>query len=757
VILPQRSAQTGLLSRLLRWGAFAVFVAQVSLAQAVQEWDACEKVYKNLDGKYDVTAELVGELKAFAKEHNLPVRVLKMGPPERQVDRVFVGLDFTDKKLEQAYLEKFHLEGPQKETLKGVLPIEFEMETKAGGHYVSGVLRPSPNENENIWRWGRPDYPGAALTRKFWFDEWASGRARGGVDPSRPIWGYSHLIGLDGDELANVKHYLHNPDDRGPCKSDNCVAWVSNIELGKTAKEATSEERGHLFPKLGMARSSAHYEIGRRLMHAANERHSGVVVFLNGAEGIKAFDTELEKHLPSDPQIPYAQILRDVQIGMKKEITDAVSVIPDGGKVFFPIAAGASPEAFSALIDVAKKMNKGVDAHVLVNGMSEKAIRAAVEETDGKLRLHALFLGGNMRKVHTEGKMSVIPGYLSDFPRMMRDPKNTDFDYDAIVVRVSPPDANGNHSLGPNYDMIKTILDARPNIKVIAEINPNVPFTTGRNTIPASRISSSFKTQTPLAGPPVVPMNPIEAQIGRNLADIIPSKSYVQLGIGNIFGGLPSAMADKGRTKIKFHTEMLGDPMKQMMESGVAESAKTGFAYGSQDLYKWLDHNEKVVFQSTEFINDPAKAQALHRFHAVNTALQVNIYGDANATIGPGGKRISSPGGQVEFMSAGHRSKEGKSIIAIRSTAKNGEFSSISMENYGGSVTTPREMVTHVVTEYGTAILEGKTEAQRALNLINVAHPKFRAQLFDESLARGVVKQQDRAQINFNEAPLAGE
>ncbi len=713
--------------------------------------DPCTDLVNSLIAKQnnpgmEKTGELVGRLKSFADANQLPYQILEVGPLERRVQKFFVAIDMNDQAMVEKYLKEFNLEDDAKPTLA----LEFGFEVV--NQYVSGVLRTSPNPKAEIYRWGKKD-----LTRDVWAQEWM---IKGGFNryPERehnPIWGYSHLIQLKPDEAKNVKHFLANPTERGPCKSDNCVAWTASIELGNTKTGATDEERKYLFNELGVSRSSAHYEIGRRLMHAASERHSGVVVFVNGQAGKDAFTKSLAKYLPPEPQIPYTNIIKGLGHDPNGDLMKAVALIPDGGKVFFPIAAGASPEAMSALIQAAPKLKKGFEVSLLVNGINESTLRKGAELVDGKIRFKSLFVGSNMRKLHGEGYVKYVPGYLSDFPRFMKDPTMKDFKYDAIVVRVSPADADGNHSLGPNHDMIHAILEGNPNVKIIAEINENVPFTTGDNVIHKSKIAGSFKSKSELAGPPVVPFTNVEKLIGENLGQLIDNGATLQIGIGNIFGGLPNGLKTAGKKDLSISTEMFGDALKNIMELGIAKKAETGFAYGSNDLYKWLHKNKAVNFVSTEYVNSPANIQNTEKFHAVNTALQVRLTGEVNAEFGPEG-RLSSPGGQVEFMSGAARSKGGKSIIAIRSTAKNGEMSSIVLDLYNGNVTTPSESVHYVVTEYGTAVLKGKTSNERAVALINVAHPKFREALKNEAIEKHLISPADANDIILD-APVVAD
>lgn len=726
-----------------------MFVAILFLATAVttftQPFQAlyanCNDLINDYQDKFPLSAIALRDAQAFAVEHGLPMQVLEVGPEGARRKRVFVGLDVTTPGLEAAYMKRFNVDS-KPEGIGGYLPLEFQREI--GDRYVTGVLRPGADGEAKIYRWGREDMTRPAWKSSYWKE--ADG-----------IMAFGHVIPITPEQRANLEIYLKDTNmvERAPCKANNCVAWTSSIELGKTAKGTADGDRNFLFSHLGMARASAHFEIGRRLIRAANENHSVVFVFYNGEKGKLAFETELEKNLPPDPKIPYANIIKNVKIGADAAIEKAVKIIPDGAKIFVPIAAGASPEALTALIEQATGVEKGYDVHVLVNGVSESVFRKAADFVAGKFRIHALFLGGNLRKLYTEGKVNVIPGNLADFSRLVGDPEAPQFNYDAMIVRVSKPDAQGRYSLGPNCDHIMTILRKLPGIKIIAEVNENVPFTNGQNFLKREQIASMFESKTALAGPPVVPLTNVEKQIGQNIGGLVPTGATLQLGIGNVFGGLTEGLATKGVRDVKIHTEMFGDVMKDMIDQGIATHAVTGFAYGSEGLYKWLDKNQRVEFRETIEVNDPARIQEIPAFHAVNTALQVDLYGQSNATIGPDGRRMSSPGGQVEFMTGASRSAGGKAIIAIRSTAKAGALSAIVLNLYEGPITTPAESVSHVVTEYGVALMKGQSERQRAINLINIAHPKFRQELFDTAVRKGLVKEVDRAIIRFNVPEVA--
>lgn len=726
------------MKRLIFSFLFAFSIIATTFSNYAYAQNACADLFTEKQRKeFAPAVETVQAVEAFAREHNLPTQIVEVGP--HGAKRLLIGLDIANEALMSAYRKRFNLETQVTEQTPGALVLEFQHETP--GQYVTGVLRRHADADQPIYRWGRPD-----LKLKDWWEQWVMG----GMAPGRnkPIVGYGHIIGLTKAELENVRFFLENPEQRGPCKSDNCVAWTSNIELGRTAKEAKPEERQPLFSVLGVARSMAHFEISRRLYHASNQRHSAIFVFYQGEAGRVAFTQRVEDHMPILPKIPITTIIRGMEF-QNPQLAKAIEQIPDGARIFLPIGAGASPEAVNALVARSMGMQKGVDLHVFVSGVSEATFRRGVKSTDGKFRVKALFLGGNLRSLYRDGDVSVIPGYLRDFPLWMKDKENKEFQYDAVIVRVSPPDAQGRYSLGPNADIVQSLIESQPGIKIIAEVNPNIPRTKGKNFITDAQITAKFESQTELAGPPVVPYTPVEQSIGTNLAGLIQDGSFLQVGIGNVFGGLAEGMKKQQRKDIRIFTEMFSDPLKDLLTEGVATDARTGFAYGSADLYRWLDNNQQVEFVPTIRVNDIAMISRLKKFNAVNTALQVSLLGDVNATFGPDGQRISSPGGQMEFMTGASRSQGGKAIIAIRSTAKNGEISTITLDLYPGPVTTPHENVTHVVTEYGVALLRGKTESERAVALINIAHPKFRKELSQKAKERKLISEKDLASIKF--------
>ena len=673
----------------------------------------------------------------FAAKHRMPTQELELGPEGRRVKRLFVGLDYWNWGAYLDFLWTFNLENApdsyKRKGLSGVLDITASFEpVSTEEQYVSVELRPRADPSANVWSFGREDIPR---------DQWWNVNFLSPANRPRPINGFSHLIGLNEADKLNVWKYLYNRELRAPSKVDNCVAWIPGIELGRTDRDVPPEQRRFLFSELGVSRSVAHFEIARRLMHAANDRHQVVFVYLNGPEGRKAFENDLRSYLPPEPKLPYHQIIKGLDEPLPDDLKSAMSLIPDGGRVFMPIAAGASPDGLRGLSARANELPKGATLVTLVNGLGEGALARAAE---GKLKLEALFLGSNMRSLHSQGKVALREGSLYDFSLRIRDAAldpASPYRYDAIVVRVSPPDAEGRYSLGPNDDLTMSLIRTQPWLKIIAEVNPLVPFTRGENWLRRDQIHAFFSSRAALAGPPVVPEGEVEATIASRLAGLVESGSTLQVGIGNLFVGLGDAFKKAAVHDLRIHTEMMSDPLMRLIQDGVATDATATFLYGSQALYDWAAHNPKLTLAETEFVHDPARLARIPRLVAMNTALQVDLAGNANATYGPGGSRVSSPGGQPDFMEGAKRSQGGKAIIAIRSTAKSGTISSISLDLYGGvaEATTPGDNVTHIVTEFGVAELVGKNASERALAILRISHPKFRWELVTEAVRRGII------------------
>ena len=302
------------------------------------------------------------------------------------------------------------------------------------------------------------------------------------------------------------------------------------------------------------------------------------------------------------------------------------------------------------------------------------------------------------------------------------------------LVSLSPPDEHGFCSFGVEVGTTKPAAESARHI--IAEVNQQMPRTLGDSFIHVSRLSQVVEVDHPLPLAVQGGNTPENMRIGHHIAGMIPDGATLQMGIG----GLPDAVLQNltNHKDLGIHTELFSDGVVSLFEQGIITcSRKTfhpgkmvaGFLFGTEQLYRFVDNNAIVELHPTDYVNDPFNIALNDNMVAINAALQVDLTGQVCAdSIGP--VFYSGVGGQLDFIRGAARSKGGLPIIALPSTAKNDTISRISlMLPEGSGVTTTRNDVHFIVTEYGVAELYGKTIRQRAQALINIAHPKFRDEL----------------------------
>jgi acetyl-CoA hydrolase len=359
-------------------------------------------------------------------------------------------------------------------------------------------------------------------------------------------------------------------------------------------------------------------------------------------------------------------------------------------------------------------------------------------EMAGHFRHNALFMGKNVREAVNAGRADFTPVFLSDIPRLFE----TTLPIDVALVHVSPPDRFGICSLGISVDCAKPAAQAART--VIAQVNGRMPRTLGDSFLHVSEIDYlvpfdlELTEVLPAGGP-----DDVADAIGRNVASLVEYASTIQTGIGAI----PNAVLRQlgGHKHLGLHTEMFSDGVLDLIESGVIDNdAKTyhrgkavaAFLMGSRRLYDFVDDNPMVEMHPVSFTNDPAIIARNERMVAINSALEVDLTGQVCADS-IGHSLYSGFGGQVDFVRGAARSRGGKAVIALPSTASRDTISRIVSElKPGAGVVTTRGDVRFVVTEYGVADLFGRTIRERARALISIAHPAFRDQL--EAAARSL-------------------
>ncbi len=349
----------------------------------------------------------------------------------------------------------------------------------------------------------------------------------------------------------------------------------------------------------------------------------------------------------------------------------------------------------------------------------------------GSFRHNALFVGGNMRRAVDEGRADYIPVHMSEIEDLFL---SKTVELDVALLQVSIPDRHGYCSLGV---AVETTLTAARCARIrIAQVNDQMPRTFGNTFMHVSEFDAIVECSHPL--PEMIPeqASPEQRAIARHVATLIDDGACLQVGIGGIPNAILPFLSD--RKDLGIHTETLTDSAIPLLEKGVITGARKqinphkvllSFALGTRQWYEYVDDNPMFDFQPSSYTNDPFLIAQNERVVAINSAIEIDLTGQV-VSDSVGDRIVSGFGGQLDFMRGAARSRGGKPVIAISSTAKNGTVSRIvpRIRNGAGVVTT-RADVHYVVTEYGVAYLHGKNVRQRAEALIEIAHPGYRAEL----------------------------
>ena len=407
---------------------------------------------------------------------------------------------------------------------------------------------------------------------------------------------------------------------------------------------------------------------------------------------------------------------------------EAVRHVRSGDHIFIGSGCG-EPQALVRALAENDSVVEGEILHILTLGVAPYAD----PRFPGRFRHNALFIGANVRDAVRAGHADYTPVFLSEIPALFRSGR---LQVDVALIQVSPPDRAGYVSLGISVDVVRSAVEAA-NV-VLAEVNPAMPRTHGDSFVHVRDIDAFVACDTPLLELPPSEPDAVCREIARNVATLIRDGATLQMGIGEIPQALTPLLANKHDLGV--HTEMFSDGIVDLVEGGVVTGRRknihkgkvvTAFCMGSRRLYDYVDDNPLFEFLGVDFVNDPFVIARHDDMVAINSALQVDLTGQVCADS-IGCKFFSGIGGQVDFIRGASRSRGGKPIIAIRSTAQHGSVSRIvPVLSEGAGIVTSRGDVHYVVTEYGIANLYGRTVRERTMALISIAHPSFRAELRD--------------------------
>ena len=409
---------------------------------------------------------------------------------------------------------------------------------------------------------------------------------------------------------------------------------------------------------------------------------------------------------------------------------EAVSHVKSGDRIVFSHACGEAQCLTEALVGQADRLENVEIVHMVAMSTAPYC----KPEMAGHFRHNALFVGGSTRKAVEEGRADYTPCFFHEIPSLF---KNGVLPVDVMFAQVSEPDEDGNCSFGISVDYTEPA--AKSAKLVIVQVNKNMPYTYG-NGINLKDIDYIVVKDEPIIELQPPKIGEIEKKIGEYVASLIHDGDTLQLGIGAIPDAVLSFLGDK--KDLGIHSEMFSDGVVDLANKGVITNAKktvdpgkflSCFLMGTRKLYDFVDHNPDVIMKPASYTNDPFVVSQIDNIISINSAMQVDFMGQVNAEmIGP--KQFSGVGGQVDFVRGASRSKGGKAIIAMPSTTgKTKKISKIvPLLDEGAAVTTSRNDVDYIITEYGIAALKGKTLRQRAKALINIAHPDFREELIAE-------------------------
>ena len=410
---------------------------------------------------------------------------------------------------------------------------------------------------------------------------------------------------------------------------------------------------------------------------------------------------------------------------------EAMKCVKSGDRVVFAHACGEPLELVDALVARAAELEHVEINHMVAMGKGEYCKPELARSFYHK----SLFVGASSREAVKDGRGDYVPVFFHDIPRLFCEGYLTP---DVVLIHVSPPDAHGFCSFGVSVDYTKPAAEVAR--IVVAQVNPHMPRTHGDSFIHISEIDIIVESEHQIIELQPPRIGPVEEAIGKHIAGLVEDGSCLQLGIGGIPDAVLLFLHEKNDLGI--HSEMFSEGVVDLYNEGVITNRNksinrdkmvANFLMGTRRLYDFVDDNPAVNMFPVNITNDPYLIGQNDRVVAINSALQVDLMGQVVADT-MGAVQFTGIGGQVDFVRGAARSKGGKAIIALPSTAKKGAVSRlVAALSPGTAVTTMRADVDYIVTEHGVAHLRGMGLRERAEALIEIADPAFRDQIREEA------------------------
>jgi itaconate CoA-transferase len=428
-----------------------------------------------------------------------------------------------------------------------------------------------------------------------------------------------------------------------------------------------------------------------------------------------------------------ATLYTDLYAARRRTAADAVAEIKDGETLVVAMAAGQPPSLLAAVADRVRASNlKGLTVYykLAMQPMGDTLLSEGVLE---KIDARSFFVAGPDHQIervqartHVK-QMSFVPINFSQIPHLFEQ----EISVDTFVVTVSPMDKAGYFSLGTNNDYATTA--ARRCRRLIVEVNRNMPRVFGQSQIHVREVTAVVESDLPIPTSPSSEPSAEARTIGKLIAPLVPNGATLQLGIGKIPSGVAEALAR--HEDLGIHSELFSPAFVQLIRAGAVTGRRKALhphkhvftvAIGDAGTYDFMNDNGAVESYASSYVNDVRVIAQNNDFVSINTAISIDLYGQVNAEF-IGDHEYSGSGGQFDFVKGASLAPNGKSIIALQSTAKHGTISSIVPR--ATMVTDDRMDVEYVATEFGIVNLRGKSTKQRAEALIGIAHPDHQQEL----------------------------
>ena len=407
---------------------------------------------------------------------------------------------------------------------------------------------------------------------------------------------------------------------------------------------------------------------------------------------------------------------------------DVLDHIGPGTQIVTPLANG-EPTAVLDAIEAAADDLDGVRIHQMHAIHDRPYIRGEFED---RLRHISYFLSHVTRPHFAAGSIGLVPAHFSEVYQIMK----SRMDDPLVVAAAAPPDRHGYFSLGVSADYTSSFIGRA---RFFLEVTDDMPRTFGRNQLHMSQVVGWCRSDRPLVTMPPATATSIDDTIAGHVAERIPNGATIQTGIGAIPNAIMSAL--RGHRDLGVHTELLSDGVVDLIEQGVVNGIKKNlnrtktvgtFALGTDRLHEFLADNPAVELWPVRYVNNPAIIGRERDFVSINATLSVDFIGQcASETIA--GNYYSSSGGQNDFARGAMNSEGGQGFVVLHSTTSSGQSRIVPRLDPGDVVTTPKNTVDKVVTEFGVAELRGHSIRERTRALIAIAHPDHRAELTEQA------------------------